>query len=175
VRDRRFRFVRRKTVAETPSAKSSIWRASEDTRDEERVSDVRARARAEYDRAGWVAFTATMIALVGAFQIINGLTAIFRSGTYLVGRDRLVVDVDYTVWGWVHIVLGVLAVFAAFGLRRSQLWARFVGVAIASLSALTNVAFLPANPFLGVIVIVLDVVVIYGIVVYGKPLGDGGY
>jgi hypothetical protein len=163
-------------VAETPSAKSSVWHISEDTRDEEHVADVRAKARAEYDRAGWVAFTATMIALVGVFQIINGLTAILRSGTYLVGNDRLAVDVDYTAWGWVHIVLGVLAVFAAFGLRRSQMWARVVGVAVALLSALTNLAFLPANPFLGVLVIGLDVLVIYGIVVYGRPFEEGsGY
>jgi hypothetical protein len=162
-------------VAETPSAKSSVWHVSEDTRDEEHVADVRAKARAEYDRAGWVVFTATMIALVGAFQIINGLTAILRSGTYLVGTDRLAVNVDYTAWGWVYIILGVLAVLAAFGLRQGQMWARVVGVVVASLSALTNLAFLPANPFLGGLVIALDIIVIYGIVVYGRPIEGDHY
>ena len=162
-------------MTETPSAKSSVWHVSEDTRDEEHVADVRARARAEYDRAGWVVFSATMIGLVGAFQIINGLTAILRSGTYLVGTDRLAVNVDYTVWGWVHIILGVLAVLAASGLRKGQMWARVVGVVVASLSALTNLAFLPANPFLGGLVIALDIIVIYGIVVYGRPIEGDHY
>lgn len=163
-------------MTETPSAGTNVWHVSDDTRAEEDVADRRAKARAEYDRAGWVAFAATMTALLGAFQIVEGLTALFRSGTYLVGEDRLVVDVDYTAWGWVHIILGVIAVFAAVGLLSSQRWARYVGVAIAAASALTNLAFLAATPFLGVIVITLDVVVIYGIVVHGKALDDhGGY
>src|SRR3982751_3095418 len=85
------------------------WPQSEDIRDEERVSDQRALARAEYDRAGWVRFAGMVLVTLGAFQIINGLIALFRSGTYAVGESGLVVDVDYTTWGWVHIVLGGLA------------------------------------------------------------------
>jgi hypothetical protein len=163
-------------MTETPSVGTNIWHSSEDTRHGDDVADQRARAQAEYDRSGWVAFTATMTGLVGAFQIVDGLTALFRSGTYLVGRDRLVVDVDYTVWGWVHVILGVVAVMAAWGLLRSRQWARFVGVAMAAFSALTNLVFIPANPFLAVLVIFLDVLVIYGIVVYGKPFDEGrGY
>jgi hypothetical protein len=163
-------------MAETPSAKTEIWRMSEDTRDEEHVADVRARARAEYDRSGWVAFTATMTALLGAFQIIDGLTALFRSGTYFVGTDGLVVDVDYTVWGWVHLGLGVLAMVAAAGLVRGEMWARSVGVVVAGVSGVTNLAFLPATPFLAAMVITLDVVVIYGIVVHGRAIErDSGF
>lgn len=163
-------------MSETPSAGTNVWRMSDDTRAEEDVADRRARARAEYDRSGWVVFTATMTALVGAFQIVEGLRALLRSGTYLVAEERLVVNVDYTLWGWAHLILGVIAVFASFGLLRSQQWARFVGVAVAAVSGLTNLAFIPANPFLSVMVITLDVVVIYGICVYGKQLHEGvGY
>lgn len=163
-------------MAETPSEKADVWHVSEDTRDEEHVSDMRARARAEYDHSGWVAFTATMTALLGAFQIINGLTALFRSGTYLVGTDGLVVDVDYTVWGWVHVGLGAVAVVAASGLLKGEMWARSVGVAVAAASGLTNLAFVPATPFLAAMVITLDVLVIYGIVVHGRAIQhDGGY
>jgi hypothetical protein len=46
--------------------------------------------------------------------------------TYVVGENRLAVDVDYTVWGWVHLVLGLVAGAAAFGLLAGQTWARAV-------------------------------------------------
>ena len=43
--------------------------------------------------------------------VLNGLVAIFDPGYYLVGPEGLVVNVDYTVWGWIHLIIG-LAVFA---------------------------------------------------------------
>jgi hypothetical protein len=163
-------------MTEIPPAEPRIWSISEEARDEERVQDQRALARARYQREGWVKFSAIMLTVLGSFQIVNGLTAIFRSGTYTVGEDRLVVEVDYTVWGWVHLILGVVAVAAGFGLVKGQAWARFAGIGIALLSSVANLAFIPAAPVAATLVIVLDVVVIYGIVVYGKDIPEGsGY
>src|ERR1043165_7235767 len=46
----------------------------------------------------------------GAFQAIDGLVALFRDEVYLVRSDGLVVNVDFTVWGWVHLILGLVLV-----------------------------------------------------------------
>jgi hypothetical protein len=124
---------------------------------------------------GWLTFAAVMMGMVAVFQIVDGLTAIFRSGTYVVGEDRLAVDVDYTVWGWVHILLGLVAVAAAFGLLVGRTWARAVGLLMAVASMLTNLAFIAAYPVGSTLVIVLDVVVIYAIAVHGGELKDAGY
>jgi len=113
--------------------------------------------------------------MVAVFQIVNGLTAIFRSGTYVVGEDRLAVEVDYTVWGWVHVVLGLVAGAAALALLAGQMWARVVGIVMAVASAVTNLAFIPAYPVGSTLVIVLDVVVIYAIAVHGGEPKDIGY
>jgi uncharacterized membrane protein (DUF2068 family) len=162
-------------MTETPPAGSYVWHTAQDEREEEQVSDVRALARARYERAGWLNFAATMLMVLGAFQVIDGLTALFRSGTYLVGEDGLAVNVDYTVWGWVHLILGLIAVAAGFGLLRAQAWARYVGIAMAVVSAIVNLAFIPAHPFASIVVIFLDIVVIYGIAVYGEPPEKSGY
>src|SRR5215204_7675447 len=116
-----------------------------------------------------------MMMLVGVFQTVNGMTAIFRSGTYVVGEDRLAVEVDYTVWGWVHLVLGLVAGAAAFALVAGQMWARVVGIVMAVASAVTNLAFIPAYPVGSTLMIVLDVLVIYAISVHGGELRDAGY
>jgi len=168
-------LVRRNAMTDTSSADSSGWKISEEAREEEQVSDHRALARARYESAGWVTFAATMLAVIGAFQAIVGLTAIFRSGIYPVGGDRLVVSVDYTAWGWTHLIVGLVAIAAAIGLRRNQTWARIVGVVIALVSAVTNLAFLPAYPFASSMVITLDVVAIYAIVVHGAAVERAGY
>ena len=163
-------------MTETPPSAAPGWRATDETRREETVADERARARASYNRVGWVNFASIILLMIAAFQVVVGLTAILRSGTYVVGESSLAVNVDYTAWGWLHLLLGVVAGAAAYGLVRGQMWARVVGICIASLSAVVHLAFLPANPAMSMLVISIDVAVIYAIAVHVGPVGDqSGY
>jgi hypothetical protein len=120
--------------------------------------------------AGWVVFGGVMLIMLGSFQIIEGLVALFDDGFYAVSSSGLVVDVDYNTWGWVHLVIGVVGVLAGLGLLAGNLAARLVGVGVAFLSALVNLAFISANPVWSTIMIVVDVVVIFAIVVHGREL-----
>jgi hypothetical protein len=120
--------------------------------------------------AGWVVFASVMMMVVGAFQAVVGLTALFDSGYYVVGQSGLLVNVDYTAWGWVHVALGALAVAAGVGLLAGQMWARIIGIAMALVSAVVNLAFIAAYPLWSILVIALDVVVIYAIAMHGEEL-----
>ncbi|HZC53441.1 MAG TPA: hypothetical protein VE441_13215 [Mycobacterium sp.] len=111
-----------------------------------------------------------MMTLVGAFQFIEGLTALFRDTYYLVGHNGLLVRVDYTGWGWIHMVFGALLVLAGVTLFSGRMWARVIGVALAGLSALANLAFIDAYPWWSIMVIALDVLVIYAITVHGNEV-----
>src|SRR5215212_2777475 len=124
--------------APPPAPASYDWKLSDEARhDEERYnSSAQAQERWERRRSGWALFAVTMLVLAGCFQVVNGLIALFRSGTYLVGPSGLVVEIDYTTWGWVHLGLGLLAVVAGLGLARGYLWARILGVTLAVLSAI---------------------------------------
>jgi hypothetical protein len=117
-----------------------------------------------------VIFAAIMLVMLGTFQAIAGLVAIFNAGYYLVGQSGLVVKVDFTTWGWVHLIVGALALAAAFGLTAGARWARAVGIAIAVASAIVNFAFIPAYPFWAIAMITVDIVVIYGIAVHGREV-----
>jgi hypothetical protein len=120
--------------------------------------------------AGWVVFGGVMLILMGAFQIVQGLVALFDDGFYAVSSNGLVVDVDYNTWGWLHLVIGVVGVLVGVGLLAGNLAARMAGVVIAFLSALANLAFASAYPVWSVIVIAIDVIVIYAIIVHGREL-----
>ena len=120
--------------------------------------------------AAWISFAAVLLAVVGVLQIMQGLAALIDDGFYVVRESGLVVNVDYSVWGWAHMLLGVLAIVVAAGLLAGNTLARVVGVVIAMVSAIVNIAFLPAYPWWSTLVIVFDVLVIYGLTAHGGEM-----
>jgi hypothetical protein len=120
--------------------------------------------------AGWVVFGGVMLIMMGAFQVIEGLVAVFDDSFFVVRPSGLVLEVDYTTWGWVHVLIGVVGVLAGLGLLMGNMVARVVGVGVAFLSALANLAFISAYPIWSAIVITIDVIVIYAIIVHGREL-----
>jgi hypothetical protein len=122
------------------------------------------------DWRGWITFAGVMMVLLGAFQVIEGLVALLARGFYAVGPEGLVVSVDYNTWGWIHLIIGLVAVAAGLGVMTGQTWARVVGIVFAGLSALVNLAFMAAYPFWSVVVIFVDIVVIYALSVHGRQM-----
>lgn len=121
---------------------------------------------------GWIIFGAMMMVLAGTFHVISGLTALYNSSYYLVGSDNLLVSVNFTTWGWTHLILGIVAVAAGIGLFSGRMWARVAGIAVAMVSALVNLAFLSAYPVWSLTVIALDILVVYAIAVHGEELQE---
>ena len=117
---------------------------------------------------GWIIFAGIMMVMLGTFQAIEGLVAIFKDSYFVVPRSGLVVSVDYTAWGWVHLLLGILVAGAGLGVMAGQMWARVIGILLALVSAVVNIAFIAANPVWSTIIITLDVLVIYALTVHGK-------
>ena len=120
--------------------------------------------------AGYLIFAASMLILIGFFDMIAGLVAIFKDGYYVVPSRDLVVSVDYTAWGWVHLALGVAAVATGTGIVLGKMWARVVGVGYAIVNAIVNLAFLSAYPVWSAMIIAFDVLVIWALCVHGREL-----
>jgi hypothetical protein len=119
---------------------------------------------------GWIVFASFMMFLVGSFQAIQGFVAIFDPGYYRVTEGGLVIEVDYTAWGWTHLLLGALLILCAVGVLAGNVAARTVAVILAGLSAIVNLLFIEAYPFWSIIVITVDVLVIWALTVHGREL-----
>ena len=119
---------------------------------------------------GWIAFACTIMVVLGIFQAIQGFVAIFYDGYYRVPSSGLVVNIDYTAWGWTHLLLGLLIAAGGVGLLYGNVAARTVAVVLAGFSALLNLLFIEAYPIWSVIVIAFDVLVIYAVTVHGREL-----
>lgn len=119
---------------------------------------------------GWILFAGIMLFMLGTFQAINGLVALLKDDYFLVTASKLVVDVNYTAWGWTHLILGVIALFAGWGVMVGQMWARIFGIAVAFVSAVVNLAFMNAYPVWSIVMITVDVLVIYALSVHGREV-----
>jgi hypothetical protein len=124
-------------------------------------------APSERGPSGWTVYASVMLALAGIFGLVNGLIALFHDEVYLVGEERIVAF-DFTQWGWVHLIGGGVVLLAALALTTGAVWARVVGVLVASLYALAQIAFIEAYPFWSLTIIALTILVIYGCVVRGE-------
>ena len=121
---------------------------------------------------GWIVFAAFMMVMLGCFHAIQGLVALFDDQKFLVADSGLVVSVDYTAWGWVHLIGGIILALAGVALFAGRMWARIVGVIAALASALVNIAFLSAYPIWSAIMIALDILIIWAITVHGSEMKE---
>ncbi|CAM06239.1 hypothetical protein A8924_0058 [Saccharopolyspora erythraea NRRL 2338] len=120
---------------------------------------------------GWVYFAATVLLLAGIIQVISGLIAFSRSGSTLITPSGLAVEVSYAGVGWSFLITGAVLAATGIGLFGGRTWARAVGIAIATISVLANIAFFAAYPLWSAVVIVLDVLVLYALAAHGREAG----
>ena len=120
---------------------------------------------------GWIAFAAVLMAMVGGLYILAGhghaLRVALLRGEH--GRPRRSTRAGRSS-GWTQVLLGVLAVVAAVGLLRGQLWARLVAVLLAGLTIVENFLEMAASPIWNLILIGLAFMAIFAIVVHGREL-----
>jgi hypothetical protein len=118
---------------------------------------------------GWTVFAAFAMILVGTFDIIVGLVAIINDD-FFVATPNYVFQFDATSWGWIKLLLGTVVLFAGIGLFSGKVWARTVGVIVATISAIGSFAWLPWYPIWGLTVLAIDIVVIWALTAHGRDI-----
>jgi hypothetical protein len=111
---------------------------------------------------GGVVFAASVLTLIGCFQAIVGLVAIFDDNFYAVAPNYTF-DLDTSAWGWLHLLLGIALVITGWGLFSRRPWAAATAIVLAMLSALGNFFFIPYYPLWAIVVIALDIWVIWAL------------
>ncbi|MEZ6330820.1 MAG: hypothetical protein R3B12_02265 [Candidatus Saccharimonadales bacterium] len=118
---------------------------------------------------GWVAFAGVLSMVLGTFQAVAGIVALFKNEVYVLGPENLWLF-DYTTWGWVHLLWGIFLVLAGGAILSGKTWGRVTGDILASVSALVNFAFIPIYPLWSIVIIALCVFVIYALIVHGDEI-----
>lgn len=114
---------------------------------------------------GWVMFAGIMLTIAGTLNFIYGIAAISNSSFYVAGAHFVISELN--TWGWVVMIVGIVQFCTGLGVWVRAAWARWTGVFIAGISAIIQLMFISASPFLALAVFALDLLVIYGLVSYG--------
>jgi hypothetical protein len=115
---------------------------------------------------GWVYFAGILMLVRAFFQGFLGVVALTKNTFYAVTPNQLAVF-NFSAWGWIHIVLGILLLTAGFSVFAGGAWGRIIGVIVTAMSLFAGLVFLPAYPIWGVITLVIDAFIIYALVVHG--------
>ncbi|MDT0423631.1 DUF7144 family membrane protein [Streptomyces evansiae] len=121
------------------------------------------RRRAESGWAvGGTAFAAVLLLVNGVLDILRGVSGIAEDDVYTRVNDY-VFRWSATGWGWALLIIGIVAVLVGLGLFRDALWARVVGVFVASASIVAHFLWLPYFPVWALIAIAIDAWVIWAL------------
>lgn len=119
---------------------------------------------------GWILFAGVMMIVLGMIHAFQGFVAIFDDTYFLVRTRSLAIHLDYAAWGWIHLVVALFVLVSGIAVLNGRLWGRIVGVVVAVLSILLNIAFIAAYPIWSTITIAVDVLVIWALTVHGDEM-----
>ncbi len=108
------------------------------------------------------AFAGTVLLTVAVFQILQGIAAVAADDVYITGI-AYVYQLDVTTWGWIHIVVGALAIAAGAGVLAGKTWAYVTGIILAVIASITNFAFLPYYPIWSLVILAFNIAVIWAL------------
>jgi hypothetical protein len=119
----------------------------------------------ELERTTWYDFACVLLFLVGTFNIIDGIAAI-RDSKYVA---HTVLFANLHAWGWFFLCWGILQVVAAFAAYRGIRWALTLAIVTAFFNAIAHLSAVKTSPVWSSMIIGIDVLVMYGLIVHGRP------
>jgi hypothetical protein len=107
-------------------------------------------------------FAGVVLIVGGVLEVLESISALVND-KYLVVLPNYVYSVDLTVWGWIHLIIGLgLAAIGVF-LLLGRDWARIGGLVVAAISAIINFTWLPYAPWWALVLIALDLLIIWAL------------
>ena len=117
---------------------------------------------------GWAAFAGVVMLVIGILDAIYGLAALLNDNVITTaGGGSGVIIWDFTTWGWIHLIVGVILILTAFGLFSAAGWARVVAIVVCVIGAVVQVGMITAFPIWSFLMILLYIAVIYNLTARG--------
>jgi hypothetical protein len=117
---------------------------------------------------GITVFAAAMLIMAGGCQFFLGLAGMINDEVFA-KLGGYIFRFDTTVWGWIHMILGVVFVVVGWFVLRGAAWAIWTAIGLAVINGLLNFMWLPSQPFWAIVLIAIDVLVIWALASTGQP------
>ena len=120
-------------------------------------------------RSLWIGLAGFMLMLSGAVTFVQGLWALDHKDDAAAKTAATQLSfANLEVWGWIALTWGVIAFVTSFAIFTRRQWARWLGVAAASISLVMMFFWVIAFPLAAFTIMFIDMMVIYALFVYGR-------
>src|SRR5918994_4456058 len=116
---------------------------------------------------GWLLFAAVVLVTGGIIRVIDALWAFDKDDEIGEGLQVLFWENDLTAYGWLGLIVGVLMIVAGFGVLSGSEAARWFGIAMASIAAISSFLWIYAYPIWSLVGTLIAFAVLYGLATYG--------
>jgi hypothetical protein len=114
-------------------------------------------------RSGWITFAGVIALVAGGYNTLSGIAALADDDTLADRATEVLYGIDLTAWGWFWLIVGVVQLVTGVLILGRNLWGLWLGVAIASISALMTVFVMFVFPLWAIAVLTVDFLVLYGL------------
>ena len=118
---------------------------------------------------GWIVFAGSLLVVSGVFKIFDALWAFKYDDQVNKEVQTIVFQRDLTSWGWVWLVVGIVLILAGFAVVSRAQWARWLGIVVASLAAISFLPWIYFQPLWTILSVTLAILVVYALAAYGGP------
>jgi hypothetical protein len=118
---------------------------------------------------GTLAFAAALLVIAGVLKIIDAVWAFQYDDDISEEAQSLLFENDPSAWGWLWLAVGTLLILAGFSVASGAQWARWVGTIAGAIACVVGYLWIFVEPFRGMVIVGLGVIVVYALVIYGGP------
>ena len=117
--------------------------------------------------SGRVAFTATLLLIVGVLNIIYGIGALDGANVFV--NDTRYVLTNLNTLGWVAIVLGLIQLGGGLSLMAGNTFGRVIAIIGGTLGAIEALLSVGGNyPWWSLAIFALCIYIVHGILIFGE-------
>ena len=114
-------------------------------------------------RSGWITFAGIMAVVAGGYNALSGIAALSDDDTLVAQASDVLYGIDLTAWGWFWLILGLVQILTGVLIFQRNTWGLWLGVGIASLSAMMTVIVMFVFPLWAIAVLTIDFLVLFGL------------
>ncbi|SOD72230.1 hypothetical protein SAMN05892883_1646 [Jatrophihabitans sp. GAS493] len=118
--------------------------------------------------SGWRVFACIMLGIGGIMRFFDAIWAFAAHNDQTTSLEDALFGHSLTTYGWIYLLIAFLMIVASIGVVVGSQIGRWIGIVAGAVLAITAVWWMPYYPVWSLTYIGIGVLVIYGLVVYGK-------
>jgi hypothetical protein len=121
----------------------------------------------EVEGKNWLLFCGILLIVMGIARILDSIWAFRYKGSVPDHLQDSLFGQTLSTYGWVWLVMGILLLLSGFGVMTRNQYARWFGILVASLAAVSAFAWMPYYPVWSLVYVGVGIVVVWALSTYG--------